>query len=212
MLGVNYRTSPIIVDEFISTPTSGAAAVYSAYGETQEGILRAGDLAPDAPGLVPVISPGHTSVNIRSGPQSNEMAGRTRMFDIFASTHHTVIFHHFCSGLGCLCRAICTCDARPDCPEGLDHFSGRSSHRRGSIRRSGGSCILRVCGRGARDHNCGRMSGWGGRCDRAWRNGAGAILRGCVWEDRGHACHGRSLPNQTSYWPVNLRRDSCKVY
>ncbi|KAI6108246.1 FAD binding domain-containing protein [Pisolithus sp. B1] len=79
MLGVNYRSSPIVIDEFAPTPTSGVAVVHSAYGDSQEGVLQAGDRAPDAPGLMPVISPNRAS------------AGSTRMFDIFASTHHTVI-------------------------------------------------------------------------------------------------------------------------
>ncbi|KAI5988821.1 FAD binding domain-containing protein, partial [Pisolithus albus] len=83
MLGVHYRcpyqstlhhTSPIVVDEFISTPTPKAAVVNSTYGDTEEDVLRAGDRAPDAPGLVPT-----------------RMTGSTRMFDIFGSTHHTVI-------------------------------------------------------------------------------------------------------------------------
>ncbi|KAI6018079.1 FAD binding domain-containing protein [Pisolithus microcarpus] len=74
MLGVNYRSSPIVVDEFVST-LGGSA--HSAYGEMQEGVLQAGDRAPDAPNLVSVITPN--------------LAGSTRMFDIFASTHHTII-------------------------------------------------------------------------------------------------------------------------
>ncbi|KAI5988794.1 FAD binding domain-containing protein, partial [Pisolithus albus] len=74
MLGVNYRSSPIVVDEFVSTP--GGSVAHSAYGEMQEGVLQAGDRAPDAPSLVPVITPN---------------PGSTRMFDIFASTHHTII-------------------------------------------------------------------------------------------------------------------------
>ncbi|KAI6003383.1 FAD binding domain-containing protein [Pisolithus marmoratus] len=82
MLGVNYRSSPIVIDD------SGVAAVQHAYGEIQEDILRAGDRAPDAPGLV--------SHDISRGSQSavllpSGMAGSTRMFDLFASTHHTVI-------------------------------------------------------------------------------------------------------------------------
>ncbi|KAI6003387.1 hypothetical protein EDC04DRAFT_1022101 [Pisolithus marmoratus] len=85
MLGVNYRSSPIVIDD------SGVAAVQHAYGEIQEGILRAGDRAPDAPGLV-LIPPHDCALsNISSGSQSNRMARGTRMFDIFASTHHTVI-------------------------------------------------------------------------------------------------------------------------
>ncbi|KAI6105247.1 FAD binding domain-containing protein [Pisolithus croceorrhizus] len=79
MLGVNYRTSPIVIDEFAPTPTSGVAVVHNAYGDGQEGVLRAGDRAPNAPGLTPVASPSRTS------------AASTHMFDIFGSTHHTVI-------------------------------------------------------------------------------------------------------------------------
>ncbi|KAI6033343.1 FAD binding domain-containing protein [Pisolithus marmoratus] len=90
MLGVNYRTSPIVIDD------SGMPAVQKAYGEIQEGILRAGDRAPDAPGLVSVITANHgphrTSRGSRSAVSlSSGMAGSTRMFDTFASTHHTVI-------------------------------------------------------------------------------------------------------------------------
>ncbi|KAI6117888.1 hypothetical protein EV401DRAFT_2179727 [Pisolithus croceorrhizus] len=74
MLGVNYRTSPIVIDEFVSPPTPRGTAVNSTYGDTQEGVLRAGDRAPDAPGLVATVS-----------------LNRVRMFDIFGSTHHSVI-------------------------------------------------------------------------------------------------------------------------
>ncbi|KAI6008120.1 FAD binding domain-containing protein [Pisolithus orientalis] len=90
MLGVNYRNSPIVVDEFAPVPASGAEGTRSAYGDTQEGVLRAGDRAPDAPGLVPT-SLNRASCSISSGYQSNGMAESTRMFDMFASTHHTVI-------------------------------------------------------------------------------------------------------------------------
>ncbi|KAI6108284.1 FAD binding domain-containing protein [Pisolithus sp. B1] len=91
MLGVNYRTSPIVVDEFVPAPTLGVAVVNSAYEDTQEGVLRAGDRAPDAPGLAPVVLPNCASATIPSGPQTNAVAGNTRMFDIFGSTHHIVI-------------------------------------------------------------------------------------------------------------------------
>ncbi|KAI6033339.1 FAD binding domain-containing protein [Pisolithus marmoratus] len=85
MLGVNYCTSPIVIDD------SGVPAVQNAYGEIQEGILRASDRAPNAPGLVPILSYSCTLSNIPSGSQSNGMAADTRMFDLFASTYHTVI-------------------------------------------------------------------------------------------------------------------------
>ncbi|KAI6098040.1 FAD binding domain-containing protein [Pisolithus croceorrhizus] len=91
MLGVNYRTSPIVVDEFVPAPTPGVAIINSAYGDTQEGVLRAGDRAPDAPGLAPVVLPNHASASKSSGLQTSAVAGNTRMFDIFGSTHHTVI-------------------------------------------------------------------------------------------------------------------------
>ncbi|KAI6108243.1 FAD binding domain-containing protein [Pisolithus sp. B1] len=62
ILGVNYRTSPIVIDEFVPTPTSesGVAVVHSVYGDGQEGVLREGNRS-------------------------------TRMFDTLAWTHHTVI-------------------------------------------------------------------------------------------------------------------------
>ncbi|KAI6024605.1 FAD binding domain-containing protein [Pisolithus microcarpus] len=88
MLGVNYRTSPIIVDEFISTPTPRAEVVNSTYGDTQEGVLRAGDRAPDAPGLVATVPLDSACA---SGSRTKRVAGSTRIFDIFGSTHHTVI-------------------------------------------------------------------------------------------------------------------------
>ncbi|KIK12724.1 hypothetical protein PISMIDRAFT_424725 [Pisolithus microcarpus 441] len=91
MLGVNYHTSPIVVDDFVPAPTPGVAVVNSAYGDTQEGVRQAGDRAPDAPGLVPVVLPNRASTSISSGSQSNGVARNTRMFDIFGSTHHTVI-------------------------------------------------------------------------------------------------------------------------
>ncbi|KAH7907326.1 hypothetical protein BJ138DRAFT_1137595 [Hygrophoropsis aurantiaca] len=67
MLGVNYRFSPIVLDEF-----SDAGPV-DAYGLIQDGVLIAGDRAPDAPKLV-----------------SND-GKHTRFFDIFRPAHHTVL-------------------------------------------------------------------------------------------------------------------------
>ncbi|KAH7912298.1 hypothetical protein BJ138DRAFT_1178955 [Hygrophoropsis aurantiaca] len=67
MLGVNYRFSPIVVDEF-----SDAGPV-DAYGLIQNGVLIAGDRAPDAPKLV-----------------SNN-GNHTRLFNIFRPAHHTVL-------------------------------------------------------------------------------------------------------------------------
>ncbi|KAI6108283.1 FAD binding domain-containing protein [Pisolithus sp. B1] len=91
MLGVNYRTSPIVIDEFVSPPTPRGTAVNSTYGDTQEGVLRAGDRAPDAPGLVATVSLNRVCAKISSGSQSNGVTASSRMFDIFGSTHHSVI-------------------------------------------------------------------------------------------------------------------------
>ncbi|KAI6008121.1 hypothetical protein F5J12DRAFT_905245 [Pisolithus orientalis] len=77
MLGVNYRTSPIVVDEFAPASTPGVAVVHSAYGSIQEGVLRAGDRAPDAPGLLQVLQIGGS--------------GNARLFDIFTPMYHTVL-------------------------------------------------------------------------------------------------------------------------
>ncbi|KAG9316190.1 hypothetical protein JVU11DRAFT_2214 [Chiua virens] len=70
MLGVNYRTSPIVIEGFTQ------ADPVSAYGVLQEGVLVAGDRAPDAPGLVMDSSGGETE---------------TRLFDIFSAVRHTVL-------------------------------------------------------------------------------------------------------------------------
>ncbi|OJA20305.1 hypothetical protein AZE42_08330 [Rhizopogon vesiculosus] len=49
MLGINYRFSSIVLDEF-ATPVKGKPM--SAYGALNEGYLEAGDRAPDAPKLL----------------------------------------------------------------------------------------------------------------------------------------------------------------
>lgn len=90
-------------DGLVSTP--GGSVARSAYGgEMREGVLRAGDHAPDAPSLVPVITPNRAQHHVSSGSQSTlllpgEMAGSTPLFDIFASTHHTIII--FAPSLPC---------------------------------------------------------------------------------------------------------------
>ncbi|KAI5999441.1 hypothetical protein EDC04DRAFT_2612177 [Pisolithus marmoratus] len=82
MLGVNYHTSLIVIDDL------GVPAVQLAYEEIQEGILQAGDHAPDAPGLISYyISHGSQSaISLRS-----KTTASTHMFDIFTLMHHTVI-------------------------------------------------------------------------------------------------------------------------
>ncbi|KAH7883312.1 FAD binding domain-containing protein [Phlebopus sp. FC_14] len=69
MLGVNYRYSPVVVDEFSQT------GPVNAYGMLQSGVLVAGDRAPDAPNLIKVKAEGE----------------ETRLFDIFRPAYHTVL-------------------------------------------------------------------------------------------------------------------------
>ena len=70
MLGVNCRMSPIVMDEFTH------AEPVSTYGVLNEGVLVAGDRAPDAPGLVMAVDGAKTE---------------TRLFDMFSPTYHTVL-------------------------------------------------------------------------------------------------------------------------
>lgn len=71
-LGVNYRWSAIVVDE--QPGAQEAKAVSAAYREEDPTVLRAGDRAPDAPGLAIL---GETS--------------STSFFSIFKPTHHTAL-------------------------------------------------------------------------------------------------------------------------
>lgn len=73
-LGVNYRSSSIVVDDTQDEETA-KQTITSAY-ETGD-VLRAGVRAPDAPEL-----------RVLSGSPTTT----TRLFDIFHSTHHTVLF------------------------------------------------------------------------------------------------------------------------
>ncbi|KZT07593.1 monooxygenase [Laetiporus sulphureus 93-53] len=78
-LGVNYRWSSIVLDE--RTPASAPDAVkepVDVYGINSDGVPRAGDRAPDAPGLVDV-----QSRDVDSQP--------TSLFDTFSLTRHTVL-------------------------------------------------------------------------------------------------------------------------
>lgn len=69
-LGVNYRTSSIVLDEFQEEDTTKATV--SPY--ESDGVLRAGDRAPDAPHLL----------NVRSQKE-------TAVFDLFRPFLHTVL-------------------------------------------------------------------------------------------------------------------------
>ncbi|PBK69099.1 hypothetical protein ARMSODRAFT_957421 [Armillaria solidipes] len=70
-LGVNYRASPVIVDE---TPVEGEETV-DPYQSGNDGTIRGGDRAPDAPGLVFV----------------NDSSRKTSLFDVFGTSYHTVL-------------------------------------------------------------------------------------------------------------------------
>jgi len=69
-LGVNYRWSPIVVDERTPAVEGEIGDVYSTGG----GVVRAGDRAPDAPGLVDV-----------------EKDATTTLFGTFSPTSHTAL-------------------------------------------------------------------------------------------------------------------------
>ncbi|KAL4242654.1 hypothetical protein ABKN59_011650 [Abortiporus biennis] len=73
-LRVNCRWSSILVDEQVEDHEGAKAIARDAYGSETDDQLRAGDRAPDAPGLV----------NIRS----NE---KTSLFSIFKPTYHTAL-------------------------------------------------------------------------------------------------------------------------
>ena len=79
-LGVNYRWSSIVVDQNTDSGTgpSGREA-HSAYDVEADGVLRAGDRAPDAPGLV--------KVNFDNQKSSES----TRLFNLLSPTYHTVL-------------------------------------------------------------------------------------------------------------------------
>ncbi|KAK0239289.1 FAD binding domain-containing protein [Armillaria nabsnona] len=65
--GVNYRGSPIVIDE------EGTPESVDPYRSGEGGPLRAGDRAPDAPGLV------------------SSQGEKTSLFDIFHTSYHTVL-------------------------------------------------------------------------------------------------------------------------
>lgn len=71
-LGVNYRSSPIIVDESPSASPNESSDPYKSGGSGPG--IRAGDRAPDAPAILSV----HGS-------------GGQRLFDVFKPNRHTVL-------------------------------------------------------------------------------------------------------------------------
>ena len=80
-LGVNYRWSSIVVDQSTDSDTGpGAREAHSAYDVEDGGLLRAGDRAPDAPGLV--------KVNFDNQKKTSESA---RLFKLLSPTYHTIL-------------------------------------------------------------------------------------------------------------------------
>ena len=71
MLGINYRGSPIVLDE----RTADDGSIYNAYGNSEGELnLHAGDRAPDAPGLFDL-----------------QKQSTLAFFDIFRPTYHTIL-------------------------------------------------------------------------------------------------------------------------
>jgi hypothetical protein len=100
MLGINYRGSPIVLDERSADDNS----VYEAYGNMDlEGKLhlRAGDRAPDAPGLLDVKKQTTTS-----------------LFDIFKATYHTVLIF----GTDTVIKAVATAESLNRFPAEIFHI------------------------------------------------------------------------------------------
>jgi len=80
MLGINYRWSSIVVDERTpkeETPGDPYGVLASGVGD----VVRAGERAPDAPGLI-VLRPG-----VGTGPQQET----TSLFNIFGPSYHTAL-------------------------------------------------------------------------------------------------------------------------
>ncbi|OCH84203.1 monooxygenase [Obba rivulosa] len=75
-LGVNYRWSPIVVDEGAEAEGVSGQPV-AAYGDAS-GVLHAGDRAPDATGLHKIKGPEMVDTD-------------TSLFRIFGSSHHTAL-------------------------------------------------------------------------------------------------------------------------
>ncbi|KAF9463798.1 FAD binding domain-containing protein [Collybia nuda] len=70
-LGINYQGSPIVLDERYM----GEVTHSDPYRSGDDGLLRGGDRAPEAPGLISV----------------NDITVTQSLFDIFKPTHHTVL-------------------------------------------------------------------------------------------------------------------------
>ena len=79
-LGVNYRWSSIVVDQSTDSATGpDTREAHSTYDVEAGGLLRAGDRAPDAPGLVKVDFDNQKS------------SESTRLFMLLSPTYHTLL-------------------------------------------------------------------------------------------------------------------------
>ena len=88
-LGVNYRWSSIVVDQNTDSDAGpNARKAHSAYDVEVGGVLRAGDRAPDAPGLVQVRSDNQKS------------SDSTRLFKLLSPTRHTVLIFAEAADIG----------------------------------------------------------------------------------------------------------------
>ncbi|KAK0501625.1 monooxygenase [Armillaria luteobubalina] len=70
-LGVNYRSGPIVIDETLVKDEE----VIDPYHSGDDGMVRGGDRAPNAPGLIFV----------------DDLKRETSLFDIFGSSYHTIL-------------------------------------------------------------------------------------------------------------------------
>jgi len=77
-LGINYRWSSIVLDERVGPSEEKAKQPFDAYGINAGNVVRAGDRAPDAPGLVFTNGKDHESESIF-------------LFRIFGPSYHTVL-------------------------------------------------------------------------------------------------------------------------
>ena len=81
-LGVNYRWSSIVVDQNTDSATGpNGRETHSAYDVEAGGLLRAGDRAPDASGLV----------KVNNLDNQNKSSESTRLFKLLSPTYHTVL-------------------------------------------------------------------------------------------------------------------------
>lgn len=95
-LGVNYRWSSIVIDERAPTEEASTTQALDPYGAGDGEVVRAGDRAPDASGLLDVKSEG--------GVDADETMS---LFHIFSPSHHTVLLfsrdaNQVATGLGWL--------------------------------------------------------------------------------------------------------------